>query len=241
LLYRLKREDFDRARGLLQQAMASDPGYGPAYSHAATWHMFRIGQGWSPSFEDDTREAARCAIAAIERDRNDAVALAIHGQMLSFTRREYDGAMHFLDRAIAAGPSCHIAWTLRSTTAGWLGDGKRAIEHARRALQLSPFDPFAFFAEHMLSQGYYVNGDYHDAVIWGRRAAARNDRLTSNLRTLAAALVAIGDIAGAREVGRHVLEVEPGFSLRKFAARTPITPEILKFHVPRLRAAGLPD
>jgi adenylate cyclase len=78
-------------------------------------------------------------------------------------------------------------------------------------------------------------------VIWGRRAAARNDRLTSNLRTLAAALVAIGDIAGAREIGRRVLEVEPEFSLRKFAARTPITAEILQLHLPRLRAAGLPD
>ena len=40
-------------------------------------------------------------IAAIERDRNDAVGLAIHGQMLSFTRRDYQGGIHFLDRAIA--------------------------------------------------------------------------------------------------------------------------------------------
>jgi adenylate cyclase len=241
LMYRLKREDFDRARGLLQQAMASDPGYASAYSHAATWHTFRIGQGWSTSFEEDAREAARCAIAAVERDRNDAVGLAIHGQVLSFTRRDYDGAMYFLDRAITVGPSCQLAWTLSSTTAGWIGDGKRAVEHAQRALQLSPLDPFAFFTEHMLSQGHYICGDYEQAVVWGRRATARNGRLTSNLRTLAASLVAIGDLDGAREIARRVLDIEPGFSLRKFAARTPIKPEILEFHIPRLRAAGLPD
>ena len=134
-----------------------------------------------------------------------------------------------------------MAWSLSSTTAGWIGNGERAVEHAKRALQLSPLDPFAFFAEHMLSQGYYISGDYEQAVIWGRRAAARNGRLTSNLRTLAAALVAVGDTAGAQEVARRVLEIEPSFTLRNFATRSPIKPDILKFHLPRLRAAGLPD
>ncbi len=241
LLYRLEREPFDRARGLLQQAMAHDPGYAPAYSHAATWHTFRIGQGWSPNMEDDSAEAARCALAALERDRNDAVALAIHGQVLSYTRRDYDAALHFLDRAVTVGPSCHLAWAYSSATRGWLGDGPRAVEHARRALRLSPRDPFAFFMEHMLSQAYYVSGDYREAVAWGRRAAARNGMLTSNLRTLAASLAALGDAEGAREVARRLLAVEPGFRLGSFAARTPMRREVLEQLIPRLRAAGLPD
>lgn len=241
LLYRLEREPFDRARGLLQQAMAHDPGYAPAYSHAATWHTFRIGQGWSPNVEDDSAEAARCARAALERDRNDAVALAIHGQVLSYTRRDYGAALHFLDRAIAVGPSCHLAWAYSSATRGWLGDGPRAVEHARRALRLSPRDPFAFFTEHLLSQAYYVSGEYGEAVAWGRRAAARNGLLTSNLRTLAASLAALGDLEGAQEVARRLLAVEPAFRLGSFAARTPMGREVLEPLIPRLRAAGLPD
>lgn len=241
VLYQLQPETYDQARGLLQQAMAHDPGYAPAYSHAATWHMFRIGQGWGTSVDEDAAEAARCAAAALERDRNDAVALAIHGQMLSFTRRDYSTAMLFLDRAIAAGPSCHMAWTLSSTTAGWTGDGKRAIEHATRAMQLSPLDPFAFFAEHMLSQGHYISGDFEQAVAWGRRAQAHNGMLTSNLRTLTGALVALGDLAGARDTARRVLAADPNFRLQKFAARSAMSAKILDVHVPRLRAAGLPD
>lgn len=241
VLYQLRRPTFDRARGLLQQAMASDPNYAPAYSHAATWHMFRIGQGWSTNVEDDAAEAERCATAALERDDNDAVALAIHGQMLSFTRRDYNAATLFLDRAISAGPSCQMAWTLSSTTAGWIGDGERAVRHATRALQLSPRDPFAFFAEHMLSQGHYISGDFEQAVAWGRRAAARNGMLTSNLRTLAGALVASGDIEGAREIARRILLADPHFRLGNFAARSAMSPKILELHVPRLRMAGLPD
>lgn len=241
LLYRLDRESFGKARTLLQQAIADDPGYAPAYSYAATWHNFRIGQGWSPNIRDDSAEAARCALAALERDRNDAAALAIHGQVLSFTRREYRSALHFLDRALSVGPSCFLAWTLSSTTRGWVGDGPAAVEHAREALRLSPFDPFAFFAEHMLSQGHYVGGEYREAVEWGRRSAARNGMLTSNLRTLAASLVAAGDVEAARGVARRVLELEPSFGLGKFAERSPMHPTILRDHIPRLREAGLPD
>jgi TolB-like protein/Tfp pilus assembly protein PilF len=240
-LYALHRSTYDQARELLVRAMAQDPGFAPPYSYAATWHMLRIGQGWSTNINSDATEAARYADAAIERDRNDAVALAIHGQMLSFTQRDYDAAIHFLDRAIAAGPSSHMAWTLSSTTAGWIGDGERAVEHAKRALRLSPLDPFAFFAEHMLSQGYYISGDYEKAVTWARSAASHNGLLTSNLRTFAAALVALGDIAGAQEVARRVLAVEPTFRLRTFAARSPMKREILEVHIPRLRQAGLPD
>ena len=129
LLYALQKSTHDRARELLHLAIAQDPDYGPAYSHVATWHAFRIAQGWSPKAADDAVEAVRYSATAIERDDHDAVALAIHGQMFSFTRREYDVARHFLDLALAAGPSCHLAWALSSTTAGWIGDGDRAIAH----------------------------------------------------------------------------------------------------------------
>lgn len=241
VLYRLDRESFDRARGLLQQAMAYDPGYAPAYSHAATWHMFRIGQGWSQRRDDDVAEAARCAGAALQRDPSDAVALSIHGHMLSFTKREYQAARHFLDRAIAVGPNCHMAWALSSATAGYLCEGERAVQHAEQALRLSPRDPFAFFAEHMLSQAHYVAGDWTQAVTWGRRAAARNGLLTSNLRTLAAALVQGGAIEEARAVAHRMLAIDPTFSLTSFAAQSPMQPDQLHLHVPRLRAAGLPD
>lgn len=241
VLYQLRRETYDQARGLLQQAMAADPNYAPAYSHAATWHMFRIGQGWSTNIAEDVAEAERCAGAALARDGNDAVALAIHGQMLSFTKRDYEMALSFLDQAIGAGPSCHMAWALSSATAGWMGDGVRAVQHATRALQLSPLDPFAFFAEHMLSQGHYVSGDYAKAIAWGRRADAHNPMLASNMRTLAASLVALGEIDEARKIARRVLATDPGFNLGKFAARSAMAPKILDFHIPRLRTAGLPD
>ena len=134
-----------------------------------------------------------------------------------------------------------MAWTLGSATHGWIGDGEGAVARARRAFQVSPFGPFVFFTKHMLAQGLYVSGDYKEAVAFGQQAAARNGLLTSNLRTLAASLVATGDVEAAHDVARRVMEIEPGFRLSAFAARTPFCRDVLRLYIPRLRAAGLPE
>ena len=189
----------------------------------------------------DPAAAARLAGEALERDHNDAVALAIQGQTLSFTRRDYSAARYFLDRAIAVGPSASLAWTLSSTTHGSTGDGESAVAHAMRGLQLSQRDPFVFFTEHMVSQGHYVAGDFAEAVRWGRKAHASNPMLTSNLCTLAAALVMQGDLKTARDVASQVLKLQPDFSLRRFLARTPFSQSIRDVHGERLRMAGLPN
>jgi len=241
LVYGLERERFEKARGLLQHAIAQDPGFSPAYSHAATWHTFRIGQGWSSNIKEDATEAGRLALSAIELDPNDATGLAIHGQVLSFTRRDYEGANYFLARARQLGPSCHMAWTLSSATSNWTGQGTQSVEQATHALRLSPMDPFAFFAEHMLSQGYYVAGDFEQAIEWGRRSARRNGLLTSNLRTLAAALVAQGELGPARAIAERIMALEPAFSLGNLAARSPMKPAVLTRYLQHLRAAGLPN
>jgi adenylate cyclase len=240
-MYRLDPDTYDKTRGLLTQAVAVDPAWAAPRSHAANWHMFRIGQGWTRDGTSDLQEAARHAAAALERDSADAVALSIHGQMLSFVHKSYDQALEHLDRAIEVRPSCDMAWTLGAATLGWTGDGVRAVQRAERALQIAPTGPFAFFTMHMLSQGHYVAGNYPEAIAWARKAAAQNNQLTSNLRTLAAALVANGDLLAGREVAKRVLDIEPGFRLGTFAARTPFVPAVLGPHLARLRKAGLPQ
>jgi adenylate cyclase len=73
LLYRMDYESFSRARGLLQQAMAHDPNYTPAYSYTAYWYVFRVGEMGSSDPDADAAAAVRHAAAAIERGGNDAL------------------------------------------------------------------------------------------------------------------------------------------------------------------------
>ena len=241
LMLRLNEFDFDRARGLFQQAIAEDPGYAPAWAHAAYWHMLRIGQGWTPDIAADNAEALRCAVAALERDEGYAPALAIRGHMMSFLEHDFAGATVLLERALSAGPNVALAWSFASATSGYLGDGATAVLRAEQAIRISPRDPYAFRHEHMLSQAHYINGNFEEAVAWGGRAAERNRRMTSNLRTLCAALVATGEVEQARTVARDLLAVEPTFRIMPWSRRTPLAGAILEHFTARLREAGLQD
>ena len=240
-LHPLDRASFSRARTLLRRAMSEDSGYALAHSYAAWWHVLHIAQGWSADVEADAAEAARLAAAAIERDRNDALALAIYGYVTAYATKDFATATQLLDRALAAGPNCPLAWTLSGIVRAFLGDGPNAVERIERGLRLSPFDPFAFLHEHFLSQAYYTCGDHEAAVVWARRAAAQNPRHAPTLRTLVASLVAAERYDEVCASAQRLLAVEPSFRVTAFAARTPLRGTVREAFVRHLREAGLPD
>lgn len=241
LLYRMDADSFREARGLLQQAIALDPGYAPPYTYTALWHVFRVGEIGSPDPDADARAAADRASAAIERDGNDALALAIYGHVQAFLLRDTTTAIRFLDRAIEAGPSVAMAWTMSSATRGFVGDGPLAVAHAERGQRLAPADPYTFWHEGILAQAHYVNGDYEQAVTWARSAVAQNRSIRFTLRTLIASFVAQGRQPEAEVAARHLMQVQPDFRLGTYAQRCPFAEPILATWIGQLRAAGLPE
>jgi TolB-like protein/DNA-binding SARP family transcriptional activator/Tfp pilus assembly protein PilF len=240
LLFRMDYASFSRARGYLQRAMLIDPTYAPAFSYAACWHMARVGQEWSPSLDADIREAARLSEAAIACDGHDPIALGIYGYVQSYLKKHFDEAFAFFDRAIARSPNCPFPWTFRGATLCFIGDGPGAVASASQGVRLSPLDPHVHLAQHILAQAHYTNGDYHEAVQWARRSDRHNRHLSSNLRTLIASLVAIGNTAEAREVAERHQKILPTFRVSEWAARTPMQGEMRAGRVERLLAAGLP-
>ena len=241
LLYRMDEENFARARGLLQQAMALDPGYASPHSWAALWHVFRVGEMGATNPQAEAEAAARHAAAAVERSGNDARALAIHGHVQAFLLKDYATARHFLDRAKAAGPSAAMAWTMSAATHGYVGEAAVAVAEAERGLRLSPADPYTFWHEGILANAHYVAGDYGQAVNWARSAVAQNPSIRFTLRTLVASLVAAGRMDEARRAADHLLGLQPEFRLRRYAQVCPFVPGILEGWIGRLREAGLPD
>ncbi len=88
-LYRMDRASFFRAHELLGEALAHDQDYAPAYSHLAYWHVTCVGQGWSQDVQGHIAAAEAAARSAIERDRNDPLALALFGHYHSYLRKDY--------------------------------------------------------------------------------------------------------------------------------------------------------
>ena len=240
VLYRMDYESFSRARGLLQQAIAHDPDYAPAYAYAAYWYIFRVGEMGSRDPEADAAAAAHYASAALERDADDARSLAMAGHVQAFMRREYRDAISLLDRALEAGPSAAIAWSMSSCTRGYVGDGATAVKHAERSVRLSPLDGQLFWHEGVLAQAHYIAGEYEQALDWARSAFGRNGSIRFNVRTLIATLAALGKLDDATDAAQYLLRLHPEFRLGPYAARCPFPEPIREQWLDRLQAAGLP-
>jgi adenylate cyclase len=236
----MDRDSLRAAQRLLEEAIACDRFFPLAHAHLAALLMHLIAQGWD-SDESAARAAAeQAAQAALDRDRNDAFAIAVFGHFQSYVHHDYRAADAYLERAIAVGPSCAWAWGYSSVTRGYLGDIEQAVARAERAVRLSPVGADAFWFEHYLSQAYYLSGRYEDAAGWGRMSASRSDRNTSNLRCLIASLVALGELGEAEKVTRLLLAVSPGYSLTLFRARTPLAGAVADLFAERLRRGGVP-
>jgi adenylate cyclase len=240
-LYRPDYDAFSRARGLLQRALAIDPGYAPAYAYTADWHMIRLAENYSSHPEADIAAAMSHASAALERGGDDPLALAIYGHGLSLLLKDYATALTYLDRAIEAGPSSAMAWSMSSCTRGYIGDGATAVRHAEQSVRLSPLDVRLSWHEGVLAQAHYINGTYEEALEWARSAVSRNEDRRPNWRTLIATLVALERFGEARRSAQRLLDLEPGFRVGSYVDRCPFSGDTLMLWLDRLRAAGLPD
>jgi adenylate cyclase len=242
LLYRMDYDSFSKARGLLEQAIAHDPDYTLAYSYVALWYVFRIGEIGSPDPDGDAAAGARYATEAIERGGDDdALALAVSGHVLSFLLHDFHKARTILERAVAAGPSSAMAWSMASATSGFLDDGPTAVRQGEQGVRLSPLDARSFWHEGLLGQAHYVNGDYEQALEWVRSSVSRNGLIRFTQRLLIATLGALGRREEAAEAARRYLQIQPDFRVSSYARHCPFRGVALETWLGHLRSAGLPD
>lgn len=239
----LDRQTFHRARDHLDRAMAAHPSFAMPAAWAARWHSIWVGQGWSDNPRADADRAVTLATRAIDLDRRNALALATYGHLRSFLFHDYDSALIYFDRALSAGPSSSLAWILSSATLGYIGRGDDAVRHAEHALRLSPRDRSLFVYYNFVSMAHYGNGNYEEAVKWGRLSAAENPTFTSNLRIMATSLAALDRLDEARDVASTLLKLEPDFRLKVYEqTRQPFRqPNIKVRFMEHLRRAGLPE
>jgi adenylate cyclase len=239
----LDQQTFLRARDFLDAAIAEDPHFAMPVAWAARWHSLYVGQGWSANPSADSVKAIELAARAIELDNENALALATFGHLKSFLFHEYDGALIYFDRALAACPNHSLAWVLSSATLSYIGEAQQAISRAEHALRLSPFDQSLFTHYMFLNLAYYAKGEYEQAVKWGQMSASENGLYTANHRILMAGLAALGRLDEAREVAAAMLKIEPEFGLRTYErTRQPFrNQQIKERYMNHLRMAGLPE
>jgi adenylate cyclase len=241
-IHSLEKATFFRAREHLERAMSEDPNFAMPVAWAARWRSLLIGQNWSTDPRRDQETAAELAAKAIDLDGQNALALATYGHVRSFLFHDYDVALGYFDRALAACPNNPIAWFLSSGTLSYVGRAAEAVRHAEQALRLSPFDQSLFAFYMFLGMAHYCNGNYEEAVKAGRRSLSERPAYTSNLRVLTASLVAAGQQAEAVEIGNRLIALEPTFNLTDYErTRMPFRDAALRsLYKDHLCKAGLP-
>ena len=209
----LDKKTFLRAREFLDRAMVDDAHFAMPVAWAGRWHSLYVGQGWSANPAEDRIKAINLAAKAIDLDPDNALALATFAHLKAYLSHDYDIALNYFDRALTASPNHSLAWLLSAGTLSYIGQTKKAIEHAQRGLRLSPFDRGLYYYYMFLTLAYYADGAYEEALKWGKLALNQNPMYTATHRFFAAALVATGNLAEAREVAAAMLRLEHACAL----------------------------
>jgi adenylate cyclase len=132
------RERVLEAFGLLDHAIARDPGYGPALALVSFGYVRFYDWGEAP--DADRRKVVECARRALAAADDDPGVLATAAFALAFFGEDIGTQIAFVDRALALNPSFARGWYLSGPLRVWAGQPELAIEHVERSLRLSPRD-----------------------------------------------------------------------------------------------------
>jgi adenylate cyclase len=243
-MYYLHREgnhSFEQAGEYFGKAVQLDPHYAQAHAHLSWWYLMNIGEGRASRLSGFRQQALDHAHAAIAADPRDAWSLAVAGHAIAFLNKDFDIALDLFDQALQANPNCPMAWSRSATTQAYLGHGAEAVKRVENALELSPFDQFAFSFCTTRGLAAIVLGQHDDAVRWLDKALRSNPRYRAAQRLLIGALALAGNTARARALAAEFLAVEPQFSVTDFGNWYPLQAPHLERLLAALRLAGLPD
>ena len=152
-------DDANIGIGLLEEALKLDPKYAPAHAYLAWALEIRFVRGGFA--ESDATEGVRHARAALTYGGDDATALAVASLTLLHLGHDFAAASGAVTRALSLNASCATAFYFEAHVNAFSGDPAIAEEYANRALRLSPFDTYVYFAYQAKALGC-VSAERHE-------------------------------------------------------------------------------
>ena len=138
LLFPITRERMFEALGLLEQAIAIDPRYGPALALAASCQLRLFIDGWAEAPETTRRKATDLARQALQAGANDPRILANAVVVLARLGEDIGAAIGLVERALTLNPSFARGWHASGLLRLYAGQPDLAIQHVETSLRLSP-------------------------------------------------------------------------------------------------------
>ncbi len=236
--WRVTRQDNMVAQALLEKATAVDPNYGQALGVLATSHMFSAHMGWT-----DTAMVApiaeRAALSAILIDSEDPWAHLALGCVYLFARR-FDDCLAEFELALRLNPNFSLAQGYHGLALCYCGRWEEGDVAARRALRLSPRDPFAAIYCGIAAYAQFVGGNYDEAIRLAREGIRQRGDFVGAHRVLTAAAGMAGQGDLAKVALQELCRAQPNICLAWIERQMPMKREADRDHyLEGFRRAGL--
>ena len=236
--WRVTRQDNVVAQALLEKAISIDPNYGQALGVLATSHTFSAHMGWE-DMAVSARIAERAALAAIRSDSEDPWAHHALGCVYLFTRH-FDDSLAEFDLALRLNPNFSLAQGFFGLALAYRGRWQEADQAARRAIRLSPRDPFSAVYYGIAAYAHFVGRNYDEAMRLSREGIRQRSDFVGAHRVLAASAGLAGHSEVATAALRELRRAQPNISLAWIAKEMPIEQEVeMQHYLEGFRRAGL--
>ena len=221
LLHRGARSEFERARPILEGLTQRVPRHPLPWAWLARWHDLYTFQGLSDDPRREADIARSLARRALDLDPTSSLALTTAGAIQVAQFGDLDEGIDLYRQAIASNPNEALAWLMLGAALAFQGHGAAAMDASRRALSLSPLDPFRYFFDSLFATCALSAGEHATAVEAAERSLRANRLHLSTYRVLAIAQGLTGRGAAARQTVSEMLRLDPRFTVRQWLERSP--------------------
>ena len=198
-LYQDTRETNDEALRLFGKAIELDPNFATAHGMLALCYVGRHWKRWVVDQQKEVSEVSRLVNCAVDLGRDDAMALSAAGMAVGLVVHDLDRAIVLLDRSLLLNPNLAISWVRSAWVRIFSGEFDLAIEHANRAMHLSPLDPFLVGMQSAIAFAHFCAERYDLSVAWAELATKEQPDFGPALRVLAASCAFAGRMNEAKE------------------------------------------
>ena len=236
--WRITPQDNAVAQALLEKAAAIDPNYGQALGVLAVSHLFGANMGWA-DLATAVPIARRAALAAVRADSEDPWAHYALGSVYLLTRH-FDDSLAEFELALQLNPNFALAQGHYGLLLTYCERWEEGADAARRALRLSPRDPFSAIYSGVAAYAEFVGRNYDKAMRLAREAIRQRGDYVGAHRVLTAAAAMAGEIDVAKAALQELRRAQPNISLAWIASHLPIKLDAERQHyMEAFRRAGL--
>lgn len=209
--WRVTREDNHLARQFLERAIALSPDYAQALAVFAVSTMFGAHMGWQDAAVA-VPVAERAALDAVRADIDDPWAhLAL--ATIHLHKGRFEESLAEFEWALRLNPNFSLALGYYGLVLPSVGRWREGADAARRALRLSPRDPFSAIFSGVAAYAEFVGRNYAEAVRLAREGVRQRPEFVGGYRILTAAAAMAGDADLARSALQELRRTQPNISL----------------------------